>query len=184
MTSKQNTIRNYSAGAGLGMLRAAGLSAGRRPVLRPRPLQTMFQSYISKGISRQGIGSFVRKSYVSTQCPVVICRYLCTSECWKNNYADASRLPAGTMCAVSSHSFNSWHFECRVSDARSIAIDTFRACFRGARPKNADEARPKKEVRRRGARNRARKLMSGLNIHKHITKWINNLSIYKLIAKR
>ena len=38
------------------------------------------QSYISKGIWRQGIGSFVRNSYVSTLCPVVICPYLCTSE--------------------------------------------------------------------------------------------------------
>ena len=38
------------------------------------------QSYTSKGIRRQGIGSFVRDSYVSTPCPVVICPYLCTSE--------------------------------------------------------------------------------------------------------
>ena len=29
-----------------------------------------FQSYISKGIWRQGIGSLVKQSYVSTQCPV------------------------------------------------------------------------------------------------------------------
>ena len=32
---------------------------------------------ISKGIWRQGIASFVRNSYVSTPCPVVICPYLC-----------------------------------------------------------------------------------------------------------
>ena len=38
------------------------------------------QSYISKGIWRQGKGSFVRNSYVSTRCPVVICPYLCTSD--------------------------------------------------------------------------------------------------------
>ena len=38
------------------------------------------QSYTSKDIRRQGIGSFVRNSYVSTLCPVVICPYLCTSE--------------------------------------------------------------------------------------------------------
>ena len=38
------------------------------------------QSYISKGIRRQGIGSFVRSSHVSTLCPVVICPSLCTSE--------------------------------------------------------------------------------------------------------
>ena len=38
------------------------------------------QSYISKGIWRQGIGSFVRDSYVSTLWPVVICPYLCTSD--------------------------------------------------------------------------------------------------------
>ena len=38
------------------------------------------QSYMSKGIWRQGIGSFVRNSCVSTLCPVVICPYLCTSE--------------------------------------------------------------------------------------------------------
>ena len=38
------------------------------------------QSCRSKGIWRQGIGSFARNSYVSTLCPVVICPYLCTSE--------------------------------------------------------------------------------------------------------
>ena len=38
------------------------------------------QSYISKGMRRQGIDSFVRISYVSTLCPVVICPYLCTSD--------------------------------------------------------------------------------------------------------
>ena len=38
------------------------------------------QSYTSKGIWRQGIGSFVRNSCVSTRCPVVMCPYLCTSE--------------------------------------------------------------------------------------------------------
>ena len=38
------------------------------------------QSYISKGIRRQGIGSFVRNSYVSTLCPVVVCPSLCTPE--------------------------------------------------------------------------------------------------------
>ena len=40
------------------------------------------QSYMSKGIWvwRQGIGSFVRISNVSTPCPVVICPYSCTSE--------------------------------------------------------------------------------------------------------
>ena len=38
------------------------------------------QSYMSKGIWRQGIGSFVRNSYVSTLCPVVICPYWCTSD--------------------------------------------------------------------------------------------------------
>ena len=37
----------------------------------------VLRSYTSKGIGRQGIGSFVRKSYVSTLCPVVICPYLC-----------------------------------------------------------------------------------------------------------
>ena len=43
--------------------------------------QSMLQSYINKGIRRQGIGSVVRNSYVSTLCPVVICPNLCTSEC-------------------------------------------------------------------------------------------------------
>ena len=38
------------------------------------------QSYISKGIWRQGIGSFVRNSYVSTLCHLVICPYLRTSK--------------------------------------------------------------------------------------------------------
>ena len=35
------------------------------------------RSCISQG--RQGVGSFVRNSYVSTLCTVVICPYLCTS---------------------------------------------------------------------------------------------------------
>ena len=39
-----------------------------------------YQSYISKGIWRQGIGYFARNSYVSTLCAVVICPYLCTHE--------------------------------------------------------------------------------------------------------
>ena len=34
------------------------------------------KSYIAKGIRRLGIGSFVRSSYVSTLCPVVIRPYL------------------------------------------------------------------------------------------------------------
>ena len=38
------------------------------------------QSYISKGIWRQDISSFVRNSCVSTLCPVVVYHYLCTSE--------------------------------------------------------------------------------------------------------
>ena len=53
------------------------------------------QSYMSKGIWRQGVGSFVRKSYVSTLCPVVTCPYLCTSEsdlemAWQRLLAAAS----------------------------------------------------------------------------------------------
>ena len=36
--------------------------------------------HTSKGIGRQGVGSFVRDSYVSTLRPVVIRPYLCTSE--------------------------------------------------------------------------------------------------------
>ena len=40
----------------------------------------IYQSYISKGISPQGIGSFVGNSYVSRLCPVVICPYLRISE--------------------------------------------------------------------------------------------------------
>ena len=35
---------------------------------------------ISKGIWRQGVGPFVRSSYGSTLCPVVMCPYLCTSD--------------------------------------------------------------------------------------------------------
>ena len=35
---------------------------------------------IDKGIERQGTGSFVRSSYVSTLCPVVMCPSLRTSE--------------------------------------------------------------------------------------------------------
>ena len=40
----------------------------------------VLQSYTSKGIGRQGMGSFVRESYVSALCPVVLCLNLCTSE--------------------------------------------------------------------------------------------------------
>ena len=47
-------------------------------VFIPIPLPN--QSYISKGIWRQGIGSFVRISIVSTLCPVVLCPYMCTSD--------------------------------------------------------------------------------------------------------
>ena len=36
------------------------------------------QSCTSKGVGHQGIGSFGRNSYVSTQCPGAICPYLCT----------------------------------------------------------------------------------------------------------
>ena len=46
------------------------------------------QSYIGKGISRQGIGSFVRISYGSTLYPVVFCPYLCTSECPTHKYVE------------------------------------------------------------------------------------------------
>ena len=38
------------------------------------------QSYTSKGVPRQGVGSLVRSSCVSTLCPVVICLHLRTSE--------------------------------------------------------------------------------------------------------
>ena len=38
------------------------------------------QRYIHKGIGRQGIGSFVRGSHVSTLRPVAVRPYLCTSE--------------------------------------------------------------------------------------------------------
>ena len=50
-------------------------------VLNPSSFATTYiwimliQSYMSKGIWRQGIGSFVRYFYVSTLCPVVICPY-------------------------------------------------------------------------------------------------------------
>ena len=42
--------------------------------------RAVIHSYIRKGKWRQGIGSFVRSSCVSTLCPVIICPYLCTSE--------------------------------------------------------------------------------------------------------
>ena len=50
------------------------------PRHKQHALAAQHQSYITKGIWRQGIGSFVRNSYVSTLCPVVICPYLCTSD--------------------------------------------------------------------------------------------------------
>ena len=52
----------------------------RRMRLAPDAQAPANQSYVSKGIWRQDIGSFVSSSYVSTLCPVVKCPYLCTSE--------------------------------------------------------------------------------------------------------
>ena len=52
-----------SAGAGAAAARAEGGEAEGRES----------QSHVRKGIRRQGVGSFVRSSYVSTPCPVVIC---------------------------------------------------------------------------------------------------------------
>ena len=49
------------------------------------------RSHISKGIGRRGIGSFVRNSYVSTLCPLVICPYLCTSDSRARHAAMAPR---------------------------------------------------------------------------------------------
>ena len=60
-------------------------SLALRSVRLPGPaylLPLIIQSCTSKGIWRQGIGSFVRNSHVSTLCPVVICPYLRTSEEW------------------------------------------------------------------------------------------------------
>ena len=54
----------------------ASFPPDRAPANRPAARRT--QSYTSKGIWRQGIGSFVRKSYVQALCPVVLCPYLCT----------------------------------------------------------------------------------------------------------
>ena len=50
------------------------------PPRRLASLPRASQSYMSKGIWRQGKGPFVGNSYVSTLCPVGICPYLCTSE--------------------------------------------------------------------------------------------------------
>ena len=66
----------------------------------------MWQSYISKGIWRQGIGSFVSKSYVSTLCPVVICPHLCTSDCDLTNtlewsWAKKCRVGLGSIDPIS-----------------------------------------------------------------------------------
>ena len=78
-------------------LGAAGLLAcqpARQPACQPASLPAcqpasllwfiivhcyIYQSCISKGIWRQGIGSVVR-NLVSTLCPVVTCLYLCTPE--------------------------------------------------------------------------------------------------------
>ena len=43
-----------------------------------RRRRCLHQSYVSKGIWRQGIGSFAMNSQVSTLRPVVTCPYLCT----------------------------------------------------------------------------------------------------------
>ena len=67
------------------------------------------QSYISKGIWRQGIGSFVRNSSASTLCPVVICPCLCTSDLgsWET---DRRRCPAvATACRAPETSNNSMY---------------------------------------------------------------------------
>ena len=53
---------------------------GRTTIWHIRVRRVFSQSYISKGIWRQGIGSFVRNSNLSTLCPVVICPYVCTSD--------------------------------------------------------------------------------------------------------
>ena len=40
----------------------------------------LYQSCTRRGIGRQGVGTFLRNSYVSTLCPVVLCPYQCTSD--------------------------------------------------------------------------------------------------------
>ena len=52
------------------------------------------QSCARKGRGRQGAGSFVRSSYASALCPVVVCPYLCTS--------DSARLGSGLWARLSS----------------------------------------------------------------------------------
>ena len=73
--------------------------AGDLRDLAPR-LATGLQSCISRSICRQCIGSFVRNSYVSTLCPVVICPYLCTSEAWTPRAAASRswRSPSSPRC--------------------------------------------------------------------------------------
>ena len=61
------------------------------------------QSYISKGIWRQGISSFLRNSCVSTLCPVVICPYSCTSD-------------SDLLCKLS------WAWAWALRSQRSIAV--------------------------------------------------------------
>ena len=87
------------------LLRRAGAGAGWARVS---------QSCISKGIWRQGIGSFVRNSYVSTLCPVVICPDLCTSE--SAAHGGAARGAGGARAARSwspQPSRRGWASACR-----------------------------------------------------------------------
>ena len=68
------------------------------------------QSYRSKGIWRQGIGSFDRNSCDSTRCPVVICPYLCTSDqCLHlrrmRAFWSGTDSPSGRMRSLSSQAY-------------------------------------------------------------------------------
>ena len=65
--------------------------------------QDIVRATISKGIRRQGIGSFIRNSYVSTLCPVVMCPYVCTSDLGQPGHQGKSR--RGSWFAGRSRSF-------------------------------------------------------------------------------
>ena len=87
-TSQSSICLNRFSGALVGVRGSdfIGRRSSRRPCstgpasAAPRSSATGAQSYISKGIWRQRMGSSVRKSFASTLWPVVVCAYLCTSE--------------------------------------------------------------------------------------------------------
>ena len=93
------------------------------------------QSYISKGIWRQGIGSFVRNCNISTPSPVFMCPYLCTSdsglECYFR-FLIKGLVARSSATMLSGHLFG--HTSWTAADALLRSISEISSCFFGPRP--------------------------------------------------